>query len=77
MRNNKLTFIHRDIHDFRTPIVVPPDYIKQLRKIGEITPEEKRQALRGEAIQVLGYRVVANKKLQTKLRNNGRNNNSF
>ena len=68
MRREKLTFIYRDIHDFRQPIVVPPQYIRQLRKLGEISVEEKRQALRGEAINVLGYRMIADKKLSTKLR---------
>lgn len=66
MLRDKLTFIHKEIHDFRRPIVVPVHYVRELRKLGEITAKEKKAALAGAEINVMGYRVVADKKLSTK-----------
>ncbi len=65
MQQTKLTFIHREIHDYRQPVVVPVHYIRQLRKLGEISVQEKKAALAGEVINVMGYRIVADKKLKT------------
>ncbi len=73
MRGTRHTFIFKEIHDFRTPIIVPPAYIDKLREEKIITEATRKQALQGKEIMALGYRVVADKKLPTKLRNNGRN----
>ncbi len=57
------TFIHNDIHDFRTPIVVPHGWLSQL--VGEkvISKEELEAAEKGQRILVLGYEVVTSKPL--------------
>ena len=63
MGHAKLTFIHKEIHDYRQPIIVPKGFIKTLRAKKEISVEDKRKALQGEVIEVLGYRIACDKKI--------------
>lgn len=57
----KLTFIPKEIYDFKKPIIVNRQYIYNLLLIGEINKEQKRLALKGKEITALGYKIKLRK----------------